>query len=101
MTLALAQLFHLGNARSRGPVLAPRRAIANRWALAAVPFVLGLQVIAVHWTPLAAVLGTVPLSGRDWLVIVVLSSLPGIVGQIIETVTNRRSVHSGASPAIG
>ena len=40
MTLALAQLFHLGNARSRGPVLTPRRAMANPWAVGAVALVL-------------------------------------------------------------
>jgi Cation transporting ATPase, C-terminus len=36
MTLALAQVFHLGNARSTEPVLRPDRALANRFALGAV-----------------------------------------------------------------
>ncbi|MBT8402683.1 MAG: cation-transporting P-type ATPase, partial [Gemmatimonadetes bacterium] len=34
--LALAQLFHLGNARGRRPMLARGAVVANRWALAAV-----------------------------------------------------------------
>jgi len=90
MTLALAQLFHLGNARSRGPVLSPRRAFANRWALAAVPFVLGLQVIAVHWAPLAGVLRTVPLTSGDWLIVLGLAAVPAIVGQTVEALSTGR-----------
>jgi len=84
MTLALAQLFHLGNARSRGPVLMPKQIFANRWAIAAVPFVLGLQIIAVHWAPLASLLGTVPLQTSDWLLVLGLAAVPAIVGQIGE-----------------
>jgi Ca2+-transporting ATPase len=83
MTLALAQLFHLGNARARGPVLGFRRAVANPWALAAVPLVIALQVLAVYWQPLAAVLRTVPLSAGDWAVVLGLSATPAIVGQLL------------------
>jgi Ca2+-transporting ATPase len=81
MTLALAQLFHLGNARSHGPVLAPRRALANRWAVAAVPLVLLLQLLAVYAPPLQRILGTVPLRAAEWAVIVPAAILPAVVGQ--------------------
>lgn len=91
MTLALAQLFHLGNARSRGPVLSWKRATANRWAVAAVPLVLGLQILAVHWPPLAEVLRTVPLSAVDWLVVGVLSIVPGVAGQVVDSIQERRA----------
>ena len=90
MTLALAQLFHLGNARSRGPVLGWRRAIANRWALAAVPLVLALQALALYLPPLAEVLGTVPLAPFEWLVVMSLSIMPAIVGQLTETIQAAR-----------
>ncbi len=90
MTLALAQLFHLGNARSRGPVLSPARALANPWALASVPLVLGLQLLAVYWAPLSRTLGTVPLGTSDWLVVGGLSLLPAVVGQLVELVQLRR-----------
>jgi len=88
MTLALAQLFHLGNARSRTHVLSPPSAIANRWALAAVPLVLALQVTAVHWSPLATVLGTVSLQTGDWLLVLALAAVPAIIGQVVEIVSN-------------
>ena len=92
MTLGLAQLFHLGNARARGPVLALRRATANPWALAALPLVIALQLLAVYWQPLAGVLRTVPLSGADWLVVFGLSAVPAVVGQAVSAV--RRDVVS-------
>jgi Ca2+-transporting ATPase len=47
MTLALAQIFHLGNARSVGPVLRPRAVVRNRFALGAVALAVGLQLLTV------------------------------------------------------
>lgn len=82
MTLALAQLFHLGTARSHEPVLAPARIITNRWALASVALVMTLQVMAVSVPPLRVVLHTVPLTWRDWVVIVLLSGLPALAAQL-------------------
>lgn len=91
MTLALAQLFHLGNARSRSPVLGWKRAIANPWALGALPLVISLQLLSVYWPPLASVLRTVPLATTDWLVVAGLSIAPGVVGQLTELVQERRA----------
>jgi Ca2+-transporting ATPase len=82
MTLAVAQVFHLGNARSERPVIRPARIVANIYALTAVVFVLLLQMIAAHWPPLAGILGTVPLGWRDWLIVGALGVLPGVAGQI-------------------
>jgi Ca2+-transporting ATPase len=83
MTLALAQLFHLGNARSRDRVLRPGRALANPWALGAVGLVLALQLLAVYWPPLAGLLETVPLSPGDWGVVLLAASVPAVVGQAL------------------
>jgi Ca2+-transporting ATPase len=81
MTLALAQIFHLGNARAAGPVLGWRRATSNRWALAAVAVTVGLQLAAVYAPPLARLLHVVPLAARDWLTIVPCALLPAVAGQ--------------------
>ncbi len=91
MTLALAQLFHLGNARSRAPVLRPARAFANRWALASVPLVIALQLAAVHVGPIADVLGTVPLDRASWLLALGLAAAPAVVGQLVEVVQGVRT----------
>ncbi len=90
MTLALAQLFHLGNARSRGPVLRPRRITSNRWALGAVVIVLALQLAAVTWPPLMLVLGTTALTPLDWAVAVGLALIPAMIGQALEVMQVRR-----------
>ncbi len=82
MTLAVAQTLHLGNARSTAvPVATAEHALANRHAVAAVVLVFALQVAATQWLPLASVLGTVPLSGTDWLVVALLGAVPAAAGQ--------------------
>jgi Ca2+-transporting ATPase len=83
MTLALAQLFHLGNARSRSRVVRPERAFANKWALASLVVVAVLQLLAIYWPPLARVLGTVPLNLSEWGVVLGAASVPALVGQAI------------------
>lgn len=47
---------------------------------------LGLQLLAVSWMPLTALLGTVPLSGRDWLVITVAAAWPVILLEALKKV---------------
>ena len=83
MTLAFAQVFHLGNARSAEPVIRPARIVANRYALGAVAVVLTLQMLAGFWAPLAHTLGVVPLGWHDWLIVGALGVLPGVAGQVV------------------
>ena len=91
MTLAVAQIFHLGNARSQVPVVRPARIVANGYALAAVGFVLAVQVIAAQWAPLATILGTTRLEWREWLIVGGLGIIPGIAGQIVSALRGRSS----------
>jgi hypothetical protein len=51
----------------------------------------GLQVAAVYWAPLAAVLRTEPLSPADWLVVLGLSGVPAVFGQLA-SLKHRESV---------
>lgn len=83
-TLALAQAFHLGNARSRLRVTTPRTAFSNPVAVAAVALVVILQVLAVHLPWLASVLQTEALGVDDWTIVLLLAALPAIVGQILK-----------------
>jgi P-type Ca2+ transporter type 2C len=84
MTLALAQIGHLGNARSTGPVVRPERATANPYALAGVAVSVALQLAAVTVEPLARILRVVPLQATDWLVVVCLASVPAVIGQALK-----------------
>ncbi len=81
LTLAGAQVLHLGNARSGGPVLSWPRASANPWALGAVVLASGLQALAVYYPPLARVLRIEPPTSGDWLVILMLALVPAVAGQ--------------------
>jgi Ca2+-transporting ATPase len=81
-TLALSQLFHLGNARSRSAVTALAPATSNPYALVAVGVCVGLQVMAITYSPLARVLGAVPLSPLQWLIAIGLAALPAAAGQL-------------------
>jgi Ca2+-transporting ATPase len=89
MTLALAQILHLGNARSARPVLSPHVAFVNRAALLAVALAAGLQGLAAFFQPLARVLHVTPLTGREWALVVALGAGPAIVGQIGKLLRSR------------
>ncbi len=84
MTLALAQIAHLGNARSRGPVLRLGRVLANPYALAGAGLAVLLQVLAVVVDPLARILRVTPLDPIEWMVVVGLASIPAISGQALK-----------------
>ena len=86
MTLAFAQILHLGNARRAGPVLAPRSALGNPVALGAALLAIGLQLLAMYFEPLARVLRVAPLSGREWTLVIALGVLPAVIGQAAKVV---------------
>jgi len=81
MTLALAQVFHLGNARSARPVVRLEGALSNRYALGAVVLCVGLQLCAVYVPPLAGILRVAPPGIRDWAIILPCAALTAVVGQ--------------------
>ncbi len=91
MTLALAQIAHLGNARSRGPVLRLRRALANPHAIVGAAIAVLLQLSAAAIDPLARVLRVTPLEPRDWFVIVALAAVPAVVGQMLKALGQRET----------
>jgi Ca2+-transporting ATPase len=85
LTLAFAQIFHLGNARSELPVTAPGRALSNQFAVSAVVLTVGLQLVAALLSPLAGILRIEPLGLSDWAVVAVLSLVPALLGQGFKT----------------
>jgi Ca2+-transporting ATPase len=86
MTLALAQIAHLGTARSAGAVVQPAAIISNPFALAGAGLAVLLQLSAIAFAPLARVLHVVPLTPREWAVVVALAAVPAVVGQIVKLV---------------
>ena len=90
-TLALAQVFHLGNARGRAAVLHRAAVVRNRFALGAALLAIALQFLAVAWRPLGDVLATHALDAREWLIVLALSAVPAVMGQAWKLLAARRS----------
>lgn len=90
-TLSLTQLFHLGNARSRTPVLTRDAVTRNRWALGAAAVVVTLQLAAVYLPPLASVLRLAVPGVRDWAIILPFSIAPAVIGQLAKAVRGRHA----------
>jgi Ca2+-transporting ATPase len=88
-TLSLAQVFHLGNARSSSPVLTREAVTRNRWALAAVFGVCGLQLAVAYLQPLPSILRLAVPNVRDWVMILGFSLAPAVIGQIVKLVRGR------------
>jgi Ca2+-transporting ATPase len=80
MTLALSQIFHAFNARSRTQsAFAPRTIFANPWIWAAAVLCFGLQTLVVAVPLLRDVLGTVPPSLGDFAVVTACAAAPLVV----------------------
>jgi P-type Ca2+ transporter type 2C len=82
MTLALAEVLHLGNARGPHSVVGITRAVSNPYALAAVVVTIAAQYAVGAWPATRSLLELTPLAARDWLVVAIAASLPAAAGQI-------------------
>ena len=82
LTLAFAQLLHVGNARGVNGLFTFRRAATNLAAVGAVVGVALVQVAAVHVDVWARVLRLTPLTGAEWSVVVGVSLVPAIGGLV-------------------
>jgi Ca2+-transporting ATPase len=91
MTLALAQIFHLGNARSRDHVLRPSRMLANGAAVLAVVLSVALQGLSVSVNAVASTIRVVPLNSVEWSVVIGLSALPALAGQALKVWRSRHT----------
>jgi Ca2+-transporting ATPase len=84
MTLALAQVFHAFNARSQRRSAFDDRLFTNGWLWAAVLACVLLQLAAVYWPFLQAVLLTVPLTAADWALVLALALAPVGVVELVK-----------------
>lgn len=84
MTLALAQVLHAFNVRSRRRSTFDRRLFTNAWLWLAVVTCVALQLAAVYWRPLQVVLHTVPLAGVDWALVLGCSLAPVATVELVK-----------------
>lgn len=97
MTLALAQVLHVFNARSQSRSAFTDRLFTNGWLWAAVGTCFGLQAVAVYVPLLRKVLHTVPPTSSEWGVIVACSLAPLAVVEFVKWIsrfTNRAKSRS-------
>ena len=100
MTLALAQLFHVLNARSSEPVLFARKLWRNGWIWAALALTIGLQLAAVYNPLLSRVLHTHALAPGDWAIVLAGSALPLVVGQLFKLLAFPMSPRNTPNPLL-
>jgi len=82
ITLALAQLWHVFTMRNRGSRWIRNEVVANPWVWTAILLCLALIALAVHWSPLAGVLGTRSPGLAGWGLAIAASLVPFAVGQL-------------------
>ncbi|SEQ60147.1 Ca2+-transporting ATPase [Virgibacillus subterraneus] len=77
-TLVMAQLIHVFDCRSENSVFA-RNPFENKYLVLAVLSSLLLLLVVIYWEPLQPIFHTTFLNVRDWMLILVLSSLPTVL----------------------
>jgi Ca2+-transporting ATPase len=91
MTLALAQVFHAFNARSRRQSLFSARLFSNLWLWGATAICVLLQVAAVFLPPLRNVLRTTLLSATDWGLITIAALALVAVVELVKAIGRLRA----------
>ena len=90
MSLALGQLWHVFNMRNRKTTCLNNQIVSNPFVWGALILCLGLLGLAVYWPPLSDVLHIAILDRTGWLVVVVASLTPVIVGQVVKITSLNR-----------
>ena len=90
LVLVSGQLGHLFNCRSRINS-AFEGVTRNPYIWMAAGSMIGLQLLAVYFAPLARVLDVVPPNGVDWVVIVIAAVVPVVIVEVTKAIARRGS----------
>ena len=90
LTLAFGKLFFVFNLRNRHSRLIHNDIVRNPWLWCSLLLCTGLLLAAVYLPGLSGVLRTRALSGRPWLLVLALSLVPMLMGQIWLVIRKRR-----------
>ncbi len=83
LTLGFAQLWHVFNIRERGSKLVANDIVRNPWIWGAMGLGIASLATAAFAPPLAQVLEVTPLAASSWSIVVGVSLLPLVIGQLI------------------
>lgn len=84
LTLAFAQLWHVFNMRDRDSNILRNEVTGNRYVWGALALCSALLLAAVYIPVLADVLKVVDPEPEGWILVIVLSLVPLVVGQILK-----------------
>ena len=83
LTLAFAQLWHVFNMRNRGTPFLGNEITSNPYIWGALVLCAGLLLAAVYLPGVSDVLQVVDPGARGWALILSMSLIPWLVGQVI------------------
>jgi Ca2+-transporting ATPase len=78
VTLVMAQLIHVFDCRSEYSVY-HRNPFENKYLVGAVILSTLLMLVVIYYPPLQTVFHTVALTGREWLLVLAMASIPTVV----------------------
>lgn len=87
-TLVMFQMFAAVGSRSLHP-FQKLNIFENKWLVAGIASSIAIQLLIIYWGPLRPVFETVPLSGMDWLKILLVSSLGFLAMEIGKLFLNK------------
>lgn len=91
ISLGFTRLWHVFNMREPGTGIFRNEITQNKYVWGALAFCTVLLVIAVYVPGLSDALQTVDIGVNGWLLILGTSLIPLIIGQIVESLKNRRN----------
>lgn len=92
LSLVGVQLGHLFNCRSRSRS-AFSDFFSNPYIFVAVALVVGLQILAVYFSPLSRILDTVPPNNTDYIVVGISIFLPIIIVEITKFFSRKKAAY--------
>ncbi len=88
-TLAVFQWFNAWNCRSQVKSIFASNPFSNKFLVGATGIVIGLQLLAVYNPFFQKILRTVPLNGKDWIVIIAIAFSIVLVEEFRKSVRNK------------
>jgi Ca2+-transporting ATPase len=91
LTLAFARLWHVFNMRNRNTHLFNNEVTKNPFVWAALALCIGLLLMALYISPLSSVLKLVMPSKDGWVLILVASAIPLVIGQVVKQMLKQKT----------
>ncbi len=89
LTFALARLWHVFNMRDAGTGLIRNSVVQNRWVWSAIALSFVLVAAAASLPGLTTLLGVAPLDLSGWMLVLVGSLVPLVIGQTVLSFASR------------